>query len=78
MSDNIDTSWSKLRSRPPPLAGFRHEFIVKDIDQVKVSDAYLPVDILKDLVRDIIFQHPNAGTLLSELSNIILFPAMEG
>ena len=36
MSDNIDTSWWCDRSRPPPLAGFRHEFIVKDIDHVKV------------------------------------------
>jgi hypothetical protein len=78
MSDNIDTRWWSDRSRPPPLAGFRHEFIVQDIDQEKISDAYLPVDILKDFVRDIIFQHPNAGTLLSELSNIILFSAMEG
>ena len=78
MSDNIDISWWSDRSRPPPLAGFCHEFIVRDIDQEKISDTYLPGDILKDFVRDIIFQHPNSGTLLSELSNIVVFPAMEG
>lgn len=54
------------------------EWIVKDIDQEKISDTLLPGDILKDFVRDIIFQHPNSGTLLSELSNIVVFPAMEG
>jgi hypothetical protein len=53
------------------------KWIVKDIDQEKISDSYLPGDILKDFVKDIIFQHPNCGTLLSELSNIIIFPALE-
>lgn len=55
------------------------DFIVKDIDQYKVSDQYFPNEhILKRFVEEHIFTHPNCMSLLPQLSNIIPLIAEAG
>tara|TARA_B100000287_G_C20583142_1_gene761203 strand:- start:510 stop:1103 length:594 start_codon:yes stop_codon:yes gene_type:complete len=55
------------------------DWIVKDIDQYKISDLYFPNEnILKQFVEDHIFTHPNCMSLLPQLSNIIPLIAEAG